>query len=414
MQYKSTKKRTDQIGSELGVAYLLEGSLRRAGDRILVSAHLIRVQDQTHLWAGSYERDLRDVLALQSEVAHAIAREIDVKLTSQAEARATHARPIDPRAHEFHLKGRYFWNKRSEEGYTRAILYFEQAIAHDPGYAQAYAGLADAYALLGSIPNAELPRSEAMPRARVAALKALELDEGLAEAHTSLAFVRMHFEWDWSGAKREFARALDLNPGYATAHHWYAFWLIAQGQAEDALREIRLAQELDPLSLIINTDVAEMWYYARRYDEAIEQARRTVEMDTGFALARRLLGVAYRAKRQFAPAIQELETAARVGGLRADVLASLGHAYAEAGRTQEARKVLAELEQASGDRPDMAHWIATILAGLGEKDQAFAWLERSYQEHNGALILFRVAPELDPLHSDSRFQDLVRRVFGVP
>ncbi len=414
MQYKNTQKRTDQIGSELGVAYLLEGSLRRAGHRMLVSAHLIRVRDQTHLWAESYERDLRDILALQSEVAHAIAREIDVKLTPQEEARVARASPIDPRAHEFYLKGRYFWNKRSEEGYTRAIHYFEQAIAQEPGYAQAYAGLADAYALLGSIPNAELPRSEAMPRARVAALKALELDDGLAEAHTSLAFVRMHFEWDWPGAKSEFARALELNSGYATAHHWYAFWLIAQGRAEEALREIRLAQELDPLSLIINTDVGEMLYYARRYDDAVEQARRTLEMDSGFALAHHLLGVAYLAKRQFVPATQALEAAARISGGRADVLASLGHAYAEAGRTQEARKVLDELEQASQHRPDMAHWIATILAGLGEKDQALAWLEQSYQEHNGALILLKVAPELDPLRSDAQFQDLMRRVFRLP
>ncbi len=414
MQYKNTQKRTDQIGSELGVAYLLEGGLRRAGDRMLVSARLIRVRDQTQVWAESYERDLRDILALQSEVAHAIAREIDVKLTPQEEARAAGARLIDPRAHEFYLKGRYFWNKRSEEGYTRAIHYFEQAIAREPGYARAYAGLADAYALLGSIPNAELPRSEAMPRARVAALRALELDEGLAEAHTSLAFVRMHFEWDWPNAKSEFARALELNPGYATAHHWYAFWLIAQGRAEEALREIRLAQELDPLSLIINTDVGEMLYYARRYDAAIEQAGRTVEMDPGFALARRLLGVAYRAKGQFTPAIHELEAAARVSSGRVDVLASLGHAYAEAGRTQEARKVLDELEQASQHRPDMAYWIATILAGVGEKNEAFAWLEKSYQEHNGALILLQVAPELDPLRSDARFQDLMRRVALLP
>jgi len=411
MQYKNTGKRTDQIGSELGVAYLLEGSLRRVGDRVRVSAQLIQVRDQTHLWAESYERDLRDILGLQSEVAQAIAREIDLKLTPQQQARVARARPMDRQAYELYLKGRYFWNKRSEEGYTRAIRYFEQAIAQDAAYAQAYAGLADAYALLGSMPNAELPRSEAMPRARAAALRALELDDSLAEAHTSLAFVRMHFEWDWPVSKHEFARALELNPGYATAHHWYAFWLLAQGRAEEALQEIRLAQQLDPLSLIINTDVGEMLYYARRYDEAVEQGRRALEMDPGFTLAHCLVGIAYVGTRQFPAAIKELEATARVAGRRADLLAAVGFAYGEAGRTTEAWKVVEELKQAAQGRGGMDHSIAVVLAGLGEKDQAFAWLEKAYQEHEGGLILLKVNSVLDPLRSDPRFEDLVRRVF---
>src|SRR5205823_1736514 len=373
MQYKKTQKGMDQIGRELGVAYVLEGSLRRAGDRVRVSAQLIQVRDQTHLWAESYERDLRDILALQSDVAQAIAQEIDLTLSPQQQARMASARPIDPRAYELYSKGRYFWNKRSEEGYTRAIQYFQQAIARDSEYAPAYAGLADTYALLGSMPNVELPRSEAMPRARAAALKALELDEGLADAHTSLAFVRMHFEWDWPVAKREFARALELNPGYATAHHWYAFWLIAQGRAEEALREIRLAQQLDPLSLIINTDVGEMLYYARRYDEALEQGRRTLELDPGFTLAHRLVGVAYLGTGQVPAAIQELEATARVAGPRADVLSSLGFVYGEAGRTQAARKVLEQLEQAAQVQRGMDHSISVVLGALGDKDRAFAW-----------------------------------------
>jgi len=414
MQYKSTHKAADQIGRELGVAYLLEGSVRRAGDRVRVSAQLIQVRDQTHVWAESYERDLRDILALQSDVAQAIAQEIDLRLSPQQQARMARARPIDPRAYELYSRGRYFWNKRSEQGYTRAIDYFEQAIARDSEYAPAYAGLADAYALLGSMPNGELPRSEAMPRARAAALKALALDEGLAEAHTSLAFVQMHFDWDWPAAQREFTRALELNPGYATGHHWYAFWLMAQDRAEEALQEVRAAQRLDPLSLIINTDVGEMLYYGRRYDEAIEQARRAVEMDSAFALAHRLVGFAYVAKRQFALGIEELEVAARVSGGRVDVLAVLGLAYAEAGRRAEARKVLINLEQASQRRPDLAQPIPMVIAGLGEKDQVFAWLDRAYQEHEGSLILLKVNPLLDPLRSDARFQDLMRRVFTPP
>src|SRR5438309_1137352 len=242
MQYKKTQKGMDQIGRELGVAYVLEGSLRRAGDHVRVSAQLIQVRDQTHLWAESYERDLRDLLALQS---------------------------------------------------------------------------------------------------------------GLAEAHTSLAFVQMHFDWDWPAAEREFTRALQLNPGYPTAHHWYAFWLLAHGRAEEALQEVRAAQRLDPLSLIINTDVGEMLYYGRRHDEAIEQGRRALEIDSTFALAHRVLGLAYLAKRQFAPAIEELGTTARLSGGQLDLVAVLGLAYAEAGRTAEARKLLKTLEQASQQRPDL-------------------------------------------------------------
>jgi len=411
MQYKKTQKGMDQIGRELGVAYVLEGSLRRAGDHVRVSAQLIQVRDQTHLWAESYERDLRDILALQSDVAQAIARQIELKLTPQQQARLAGARPIDPRAYELYSKGRYFWNKRSEVGYTRAIQYFQQAIARDSEYAPAYAGLADAYALLGSMPNVELPRSEAMPRARTAAIKALALDEGLAEAHTSLAFVQMHFDWDWPAAEREFTRALQLNPGYPTAHHWYAFWLLAHGRAEEALQEVRAAQRLDPLSLIINTDVGEMLYYGRRHDEAIEQGRRALEIDSAFALAHRVLGFAYLAKRQFAPAIEELGTTARLSGGQLDQVAVLGLAYAEAGRRAEARKLLKTLEQASHKRPDLSHSIALVLAGLGEKDQAFARLEQAYQAHDGSLILLRVNPLLDPLRSDARFPDLVRRVF---
>ena len=411
MQYKKTQKGMDQIGRELGVAYVLEGSLRRAGDRVRVSAQLIQVRDQTHLWAESYERDLRDILALQSDVAQAIAREIDLTLSPQQQARMAGARPIDPRAYELYSKGRYFWNKRSEGGYRRAIQYFQQAIARDSEYAPAYAGLADAYALLGSMPNVELPRSEAMPRARTAAIKALALDEGLAEAHTSLAFVQMHFDWDWSAAEREFTRALQLNPGYPTAHHWYAFWLLAHGRAEEALQEARAAQRLDPLSLIINTDVGEMLYYGRRHDEAIEQGRRALEIDSAFALAHRVLGFAYLAKRQFAPAIEELRTTARLSGGQLDLVAVLGLAYAEAGRRAEARKLLKTLERASQQRPDLSHSIALVLAGLGEKDQAFARLEQAYQAHDGSLILLQVNPLLDPLRSDARFQDLVRRVF---
>ena len=413
MQYRNTTKRADQIGTELNVDYVLEGSVRRTGEQVVVSAHLVRVGDQSQVWSESFERSLSDIATVQRHVAQAIAREINLKLTPQQRARLTDARPVDPRAHEFYLKGRYFWNRRSEEGYTRAIHDFEQAIAVDSNYAEAYAGLADAYALLGSIPNVVLRRSEAMPRARLAALKALALDDELAEAHTSLAFVRMHFDWDWRGAQQEFTRAIELNPGYATAHHWYAYWLIAQGQADDALREIRVAQQLDPLSLVITADVGEILLFGRRYDESIAQARRTLDMDSGFALARITLNAAQIGKGEFGSAIRDLEAAARASNYRADVLLMLGRAYASAGRKQEARHVLDQLKRAARRRPGMSHWIGTLLAVLGENDDALVWLEKAYQEHNGALILLKVAPEYDGLHADPRFQDLTRRVLGT-
>lgn len=412
MQYKHTQKRTDQIGRELGVAYILEGSVRREGDRVRISAQLIEVRDQIHVWAEDYDRDVRNILSLQSDVTGAIARAVEIKLTPQQQVRLTTARAMNPEAYQLYLKGRYFWNKRSEEGYMKAIESFEQAITKQPDFAQAYAGLADAYALLGSMSDAELPRSEAMPRAKAAALKALEMDDTLAEAHSSLAFVRMHFDWDWSGAEKEFKRATELNPGYATAHHWYAYYFVSQGRTEDAVREIRLAQQSDPLSLIINTDVAEMLYYARRYDEAIDQARRTLEMDPGFALAHHIRGMAYLEKHQYAEGITELQAAVRLG--RADLVSSLGLAYARAGRREEALKIVEKRKRESRGRYDMsALSFSWTWAALGQRDQAFSSMEEAYQRRDGGLILLKVLPYADPLRSDARFTRLLRRI-GLP
>jgi TolB-like protein/DNA-binding winged helix-turn-helix (wHTH) protein/Tfp pilus assembly protein PilF len=414
MKYRNTDKGVGQIGRELAVDYVLEGSVRREGNRVRVSAQLIQVKDQTHLWADSYERDLRDVLVLQSDVARAIAREIEIKLTPQQQARHAGTRPIDPEAYELYLQGRYFWNKRTEEGFKKAIEYFTAAIRKDANYGQAYAGLADSYALLGSIASTTLPRREAMPKARAAALKALELDDTLAEAHTSLAFVRMHYDWDWPGAEREFARAIGLNPGYATAHHWYAYDLVARGRTDEALREVRRAQEIDPLSTIISADLGEILCYARRDDEAIEQARRTLKADPNFVLAHRVLAWAYQRKHMYAESIAVLERASTLpGATSAGVLPFLGHVYAMAGQRDDARKVLGQLERKSRERCGEGFGLVAVYAGLGDKDQAFACLEKAYQEREGTLILLNVLPPLDPLRSDPRFADLLRRV-GLP
>jgi tetratricopeptide (TPR) repeat protein len=316
---------------------------------------------------------------------------------------------VAPGVNERYLKGRYFWNKRTEAGYVKAIQYFEEAIQMDPQYAAAYAGLADSYALLGSMANSTMPRLEAMPRARAFAEKALALDESLAEARTSLAFVKMHFEQDWDSAEREYRRAIASNPSYVTAHHWYAYCLIAQGRVDEALREIRLAQELDPLSLIINTDVAEILYFARRHDEAIQQARRALELDPSFALAQRVLGLAYEEKGMYAESIEALQKLVEISGRADYALAALGRSYALSGNREEARKLLEELMALKTRDSGAFLGPAIIHAALGNREEALLWLEKLYQQRAGS-ILIKVEPYFDVLREEPRFQALERRM----
>ena len=399
MQYKAAHKDVRQIGSELGVDYLLEGSVRREGNRVRIAAQLIQVRDQSHQWAENYDRDLRDILAVQSEVAAAIARQIRLQLTPAEHARLQNARAVNPEAYENYLKGRFFWNKRTVEGHQKAIEYFLKAVALDPDYGQAYAGLADAYALLGSAPNLVLPRREAMDRARAAAEKALRLDDSLADAHTSLGFVEMHFDWDFAGAEKEFQRAVALNPGYATAHHWYAYDLVALARLDDALAEIRRAQQADPLSVIISTDVGEMLLLARRDDAAIVQLRKTLEMDPDFSHAHWLLAWAYHNKGQSKEFIGELEKSRRAAS-------ALGILCALQGKRAEARGILARLEKAYGSALDGAG----IYVWLGDTNGAFAALDRGFKDRDGGLILMRFTPVLEPIRSDARFEKIERRV----
>ena len=413
MHYKNTPKLPDQIGRELGVDYLLAGSVRRAGDRVRISARLIRARDQTHLWAADFDRGDRDILALQSDVAKAIAGEIDLKLLPGAQAHAQPSRSVDPEAYRLYLQGRYFWNKRSEPAFLKAISYFDQAIAHDPGYAQAYAGRADAYALLGSLPNAEIPRREAMPRAKAAALTALQLDPSLAEAHTSLAFVRMHYEWDWPGAQQEFQRAIELNPNYPTAHQWYAYWFIAQGRVSEALEQQRLAQEADPLSLIILTDSCELLLYAGRYDQAAQRAQKALELDGNFTLGHVFLGFVYERKRMYREAITEDQNALVLSPGNAWSKEGLARIYPLVGQREKAEAILQEMLKAAQHRSDMEVQIGCVYAALGDVDQAFAWLEKAYTDRDGGLILLKVSPIYEPLRPDPRFADLERRV-GLP
>jgi TolB-like protein/DNA-binding winged helix-turn-helix (wHTH) protein/Tfp pilus assembly protein PilF len=410
MHFKGSKKTIAQIGQELSADYLIQGSLRREGGRLRISAQLIQVANQTNVWAQNYERDIRDLLAVQDEVTRAIASEIRVQLTPArvaADGADSAPRALAAEVHQQYLRGRYFWNKRTEAGFVKAIEHFQEAVRLDPDYAPAYAGLADAYALLGAMTNSTSPRMEAMPRARAFAEKALALDESLAEAHASLAFVQMHFEHDWITAEKEFQRAITLNPSYVTSHHWYAYCLMAQTRVEEALREIRLAQELDPLSLIINTDVAELLYYARRYDEAIRQAQRTLDMDASFALAHRVLGLAYEQLGKHKESLDELETQVRLSGRSDYALAELARGYALMGKRAEAEKLLRELQALNPNNPGTAIGLAFVYAALGDKDQAFVWLEKSARERMG-IILMKVQPYFDSLRSDPRFLAIER------
>ena len=413
MHYKATTETAGQIGQELGVQYLLEGSCRREGSRVRISAQLIRVRDQMHVWAQDYDREFSDYLALESDVTRDIAAQIQLKLDPQRPARSLH--PLNPNAYDAYLRGRYFWNKRSQQGHLKAIEYFGQAIAMDPDYAQAYSGLADAYALLGSNPTTVITRREAMAKGKTAALKALALDGTLAEAHTSLAFFFWHYDWNWGAAQKEFQRALQLNPSYPTAHHWYAFYLLSQSQTEQALEEIRRAQETDPLSLIINTDAAQLLYFAHRYDQSIEQAKKVLEMDPQFALAHVMLAWTYSAKQEKTRALDEAKKVADVTEGGDDAKSILALMYASAGRRAQARSLLVQLERKSErlHMDELEVGIAQVHASLGEKDAAFIWLEKAFRNREGGLTLVQSNSFLDALHQDPRFTDLVHRI-GLP
>jgi len=413
MQYKDVKKPLPQIARELNVDAVVEGSVLRSGDRVRITAQLIHAPTDRHLWADSYERDLRDVLALQRDIAQAIAQEIKVTLTPQEQAQLAKARPVDPEAHQLYLKGRYHWNKRTAEDFKKALEYFQQAIAKDPSYPPAYAGLADTYGLLGYYAYDVLPPREAMPKAKAAALKALEIDGSFAQAHVSLAWVRQTYDWDWPAAEKEFKRAIDLNPGYATAHHWYSLHLATLGRRDEALAEAKRALELDPLSIIINHIVGLQHYWARRFDQAIEQFRKTIDMDPSFPIAHWSLGRAYAAKGMYREAIAEYEKYSALTGGSGRALAALGSAHARSGDRREALRVLEQLNAISKQRYVPSHQFADVSIGLGDKDQAFAWLDKVYDERSSYLTWLKVEPLFDPLRSDPRFADLVRRV-GLP
>jgi TolB-like protein/DNA-binding winged helix-turn-helix (wHTH) protein/Tfp pilus assembly protein PilF len=411
MTYKGVKnKPLPLIARELNVDAVVEGSVLQSGNRVRVTVQLFDGKTERQLWAQSYEQNLRDVLALQAEVASAIAREIRVKLTPQEKQRLTKSRPVDPEAYLAYSYGRYWWNKRAPEDIQKGIEYFQRAIAKDPSYAPAYAGLADAYALLGSIGSDVLPPNEVMPKAKRAALEAVKLDDTLADGHTSLAYVKLSYDWDFAAAELEFKRAIDLNPGYATAHHWYAHYFLARSQPEKALAEVRRAVALDPLSLSINVGLGWCLYHAHRFDEAIQQYRSTLDLNPTFSLAHSTLGMAYVQKRLYAEALAEFNKASTLPGSRTFALANIGRTYALSGRAVEARQVLRELERSARQEYVPAMYVAAIYAALGESDQSIKWIEKAYEERSDYMIYLLTEPSLDGLRSDPRFRDLLKLI----
>jgi TolB-like protein/DNA-binding winged helix-turn-helix (wHTH) protein/Flp pilus assembly protein TadD len=411
MSYKRARKPLPQIARELNVDAVVEGTVLRSGDRVRITAQLIEASADKHLWSQSYEGELRNTLALQNDVARAIADEIRISLNPQEQAALKKVRVVNPEAFESYLKGRYFWNKRTGEGLRVALAYFNQAIEEDPNFARAYSGLADTYALLGDWQYAVMTPKEALPKAKSAAIKALELDSSLGEAHNSLAFCLDGYEWDFEAAGKEFQRAIELNPNYATAHHWYAWHLGLLGRDDDALAEMRKAENLDPLSLIINSDLAELLLIAHSYDESIRQSRKTLELDPNFALAHNQLGQAYLQKEMYDPAIAELEKAVQLSAGSPTCEANLARAYAASGRRSEAEKLLSELKKRSNPSASLASEIAMIYAALGNRDQAMTWLEEGYKERFNPGVMLR--PGFDPLRSDPRFEELAGRI-GLP
>jgi TolB-like protein/DNA-binding winged helix-turn-helix (wHTH) protein/Flp pilus assembly protein TadD len=411
MAYKHVRKPLPQIARELNVDAVVEGTVLRSGDQVRITAQLIEASSDKHLWSQSYQGELRDTLALQNQVARAIADQIRVNLNPQEQAALKNVKVVNPQAYESYLKGRYFWNKRTADGLKVALAYFNQAIDEDPKYAQAYSGLADTYALLGDWQYAVMTPKEALPKAKAAAIKALELDNALGEAHNSLAFCLDGFDWDFDSAGNEFRRAIELNPGYATAHHWYAWHLSLLGRYDEAIAEMRKAENLDPLSLIINADLAEILVLAHSYDESIRQSQKTIEMDPDFALAHNQLGQAYLQKQMHDEAIAELEKAAQLSRGSPTIIANLARAYAASGKRSETTKLLSDLKKRSNSIYSHGSEIAVIYAALGDTDQAMNWLEKGYQERFNPGVLLR--PGFDSLRSDPRFQDLVRRI-GLP
>src|SRR3984957_14448840 len=411
MTYKRVRKLLPEIARELNVEAVVEGTVLRFGDRVRITAQLIKLPVERHMWAQSFEGDLRDTLALQNSLARTIAERIRVTVTQQEQTALQTARPLNPAAYKAYLKGRYFLNKRTGDGLKTAIEYFTHAIETDQTYAAGYSGLADAYALSGDWKYGVLSPREAFAKAEAAATKALALDESLGEAHASLAYALDLYAWNWAAAETEYKRAIQLNPGYPTAHQWYSWHLLMMGRNREGIRELRKAENLDPLSLIIGADIADAFCVSRLYNEAAEQSRKVLEMDQNFAVGHYELGQALEQMHRHGEAIVEFQRAIELSGHSGAFDSNLGYAYAVSGRREEAIQIIKALEAPQDGNASTDADIALIYVGLGDRDQAMISLNKAYEARFKASILLR--PAFDPLRSDARFQDLLGRI-GLP
>ena len=414
-RYKGRETDPQAVGRELGVKAVLTGRIIQRGDRLMISAELVDVENNHRVWGGQYDRMLADIIAVQSDISREISDQLRVRLTGDEQKRITRHFTENPEAYQSYLKGRFYWNKRTGDDLKRAIDYFNQAIVKDPRYALAYAGLADCYVV---IPNySDVPAQEAYLKAKAAALKALEIDDSLAEAHTSLAGINSDYEWDFKGCESELKRALALNPNYATAHHWYAQYLSTMARHQEALAEIKRAQELDPLSLIINAVVGDTYLKARLYDQAIEQLNKTIEMDKNFVSAHRYLANAFIEKGMYKEAIAELQkttTLATGNSALADQRAkNLNEAFASGGPQGFWKRQLQFLREDAEKGSVSPYSIASLYARLGDKEQALVWLEKAYHDHDAYVVYLKIDPQFDNFRSDPRIVGLMQRI-GLP
>jgi serine/threonine-protein kinase len=410
--YKGKDVDPQRVGRELQVAAVLTGRLRQMQDALHVQVDLVDATTGAELWGAGYDRKISDVIAVKQAIAREVTEKLKLKLSGEEQRRLVKGDSTDPEAYQFYLRGRYFWNKRTADGIKRAFEQFQQAIERDPNFALGHVGLADSYTAL-TFYNFAAPH-EAMPKAKESALKALALDNTLAEAHASLAHISMNYYWDWATAEKEFKRSIELKPDYATAHQWYAIhYLTATGRLDEALQEMKKALELEPASLVMNTFMGATLYYAGRYDEAIDQCRKTIEMDPTFAVAHWHLGLAYEQKQVFDAAIEELQNATSLSGGSPLMRAALGHAYAISQKTYEANEILGELNELSKQQYVSPYELAAIYVALGNNEQAFQLLEKAHAEHSFHLVNLNVSPQFQSVRSDPRFQDLVRRI-GLP
>jgi TolB-like protein/Tfp pilus assembly protein PilF len=410
--YKGKDIDPRRVGRELQVAAVLTGRVRQLQDALSVQVDLVDANTGAQLWGAGYDGKISDVIAVKQAIAREVTEKLKLKLSGEEQRQLVKLDSTNAEAYQFYLRGRYFWNKRTPDGIKRAFEQFQQAIERDPNFALGYVGLADSYTAL-TFYNLAAPH-EAMPKAKESALKALALDNTLAEAHASLAHISMNYYWDWATAEKEFKRSIELKPDYATAHQWYAIhYLTATGRLDEALQEMRKALELEPASLVMNTFMGATLYYAGRYDEAIDQCRRTIEMDPNFAVAHWHLGLAYEQKQVFDGAIEEFQTAIALSGGSPLMRAALGHAYAMSHQTYETQKVLDELHELSKQQYVSPYEVAAIYVAIGDNEQAFQLLEKACAERSFHLVNLNVSPQFRSVRSDPRFQDLVRRI-GVP